>query len=122
MIDFLIAFGICLVGFFLHWAKRYLRKQTKSNLLQYLKVFWGHTVASLGSILGAVIAVAQTGDLNIHDPMTVASLVFGGYTLDSMMNKDIDPENPYAPVDNTYNGGDIPPHDLVKDSAYYEEE
>ncbi len=82
---------VSLGGATFHWLKRYMREQTSRNLWQYLIDFKTYSLMSLGAVLASVGTVLSiVPDPDFSNPAFISHLLLGGYTIDSVVNKDED--------------------------------
>ena len=76
-------------GMVVHWAKKWLREQTQSNLYCYL--FCDHpkyTAMSVLTYIGAIATILATGAIDYLTAQSLAISFMAGYMIDSAVNQD----------------------------------
>lgn len=83
----------CLAGLFgmiVHWAKRWVRDETKTHLLSYLFSVQGkYTALSVLTYFGAMAAILAIGVVDYKSSQSLAISFLAGYMIDSAINKDL---------------------------------
>ena len=95
----LMFYLIGLLGMLAHWAKRWLRSETKTSLWAYLFTTKPkYTAYALLTYTGAVFFSALTMDLNFASKEALLLALTTGYTIDSAINKDFQDEELHRDV------------------------
>lgn len=84
---FLALLALSLLGLASHWLKKFCRGQSKASFKDYMMHYKKRTIASLMTVLAAVVALYSTYD-TVTLTGQLASLAFlAGYAGDSAVNK-----------------------------------
>lgn len=84
---FLALLALSLLGLASHWLKKYYRGQSKASFKDYMLHYKKRTIASVFTVISAVIALYSTLDA-VELTGQLASLAFlAGYAGDSAVNK-----------------------------------
>jgi hypothetical protein len=79
------------VGMVVHWAKKWMREQTKSNLYCYLMCDNPkYTAMAILTYLAAIAAILAVGLTDYSSTQSLAMAFMAGYMIDSAINKDKD--------------------------------
>lgn len=91
---FLFAF-VGFAGMVVHWAKKWLREQTKAGLFKYLFVVNPrYTALSALTYLGALAGILAVAEIDFANSQSLAMAFMAGYMIDSALNKD-KPDEPF---------------------------
>ena len=72
-----------------HWAKRWVRTETKCSLYTYLFTKQAkYTAMSVLTYFGAIAGLLATGVVDYKDPQSLGLSFLAGYMIDSAINKD----------------------------------
>lgn len=86
---YMVFFGAGFAGMVTHWAKKWLRAQTKCNLFCYLFISNArYTALSVLSYFGAMAMILAVVDVNYASAQSIAISFLAGYMIDSALNKD----------------------------------
>ena len=89
--DFILFVLVGLVGMIVHWAKKWIRAQTKCGLLEYLFVKnRRYTVLTLLTYTAAIASILALGVVDYKSHQSLAMAFMAGYMIDSALNKDTD--------------------------------
>ena len=87
---YMVFFGAGFLGMVAHWAKKWLREQTKSSLFRYLFVSnVKYTASSVLSYFGAMAIILAVGDVDYASSQYISISFLAGYMIDSAVNKDV---------------------------------
>ena len=104
---FLLFFGIGIVGMISHWAKRWLRQQTKANLYEYLFVNNPkYTASAFLAYVGAILVLVFGGHTDFESTQALGLAYATGYGIDSALNKDIEDDEIHVRVRDSYKSGE----------------
>lgn len=102
-LSFLVFYVTGIGGMFSHWAKRWLRLETKSNLFEYL--FVNHpryTASAFLAYTGAILALVFGGHADFESTQALGLAYAAGYGIDSALNKDIKNDGEHASVRDSF--------------------
>lgn len=89
--DFVLFVFTGFAGMVVHWAKKWLREQTKLNLFQYLFVAnKRYTAMAVLTYVAALAGILAVGIVDYKSSQTLAMAFMAGYMVDSAINKDAD--------------------------------
>lgn len=84
----IVLFAVALVGLFAHWFKKYYRGQSKASFKDYMLHYKRKSLASLSTVVAAVVTIYSTADVAEGLTGQLAALAFlAGYAGDSAANK-----------------------------------
>jgi hypothetical protein len=82
----------CFIGFLgmlTHWAKKWLRTETKCSLYTYLFTKQpAYTAMSVLTYFGAIATLLAMGTIDYRSPQSLGLSFLAGYMIDSAVNKD----------------------------------
>lgn len=87
MTEYFLAVFVSFGGLFVHWLKRWLRKQTDKSFKRYMIENASSTFMSLVGVIGTASAVIASATVDFSDPQFIALLITTGYAADSVLNK-----------------------------------
>ena len=86
---YMVFFSAGFLGMVVHWAKKWLREQTKCNLFCYLFVSnVKYTVSSILSYFAAMAVILAIGSIDYTSAQSISISFLAGYMIDSALNKD----------------------------------
>lgn len=89
---FFLFFIVGIFGMVTHWAKKWLREETKTGCFSYLfKVNKRYTAMAVLTYFGAIAALLSLGTVDFSSPQSMGLSFMAGYMIDSAINKDIAP-------------------------------
>lgn len=87
--SFIVFCIVGLIGMIVHWAKKWLKDETTSNLFAYLFVNQGkYTALSILTYFGAIAGILAIGVVDYTNSQSLAISFLAGYMIDSAINKD----------------------------------
>lgn len=89
--DFLVFVLVGIAGMVIHWAKKWVRAQTKCSLFVYLFVKnRQYTALAFLTYTAAIATILMVGVVDYKSHQSLAMAFMAGYMIDSALNKDTD--------------------------------
>lgn len=87
--DFIVFVLVGIGGMVVHWAKKWLRAQTKCSLITYLFVKnRRYTALAFLTYTAAIATILAMGIVDYKSHQSMAMAFMAGYMIDSALNKD----------------------------------